>query len=88
MAMTEQEAIGVLLYAKSGRSDYEAFDKAIEAFTKLNMIREITARALRSSDPINYYKAQSLKDIAKICGLKIEDPADNSNNQITIDEII
>ena len=58
---------------------------------KLEKIQEITARALRSSDPINLYKACCINEIAEILGVKVEDPADKSDDnkdQITFDDII
>ena len=58
---------------------------------KLSKIKEITARALRSSDPINLYKAKSLEEIAEILGIEIKDPEateTDNKDQITIDDII
>lgn len=58
---------------------------------KLSKIEEITARALRSSDPINLYKAKSLEEIAEILGIEIKEPEatePDNKDQITIDDII
>ena len=62
----------------------------LEAITKIARIKEITARALRSSDPINLYKALCLNEIAEILGVKVEDPAPDTEDkdQITFDDII
>jgi hypothetical protein len=87
--MTDYEVIGVLLDAKSGRTDYEAFDIAEQAILKLDKIKTITERALRSSDPINLYKARCIKEIAEVLGVKAPDPDKaDSKGQITIDDII
>lgn len=88
--MTDVQAIAILSQAKSGRRDYEAFDKGIEAIGKLNRIQEITLRALRSSDPINLFKACCINEIAEVLGVRVEDPDEKkeSKGQITIDDII
>ena len=87
--MTDLEARAILLNAKAGRTDYEAFDRAEQAILKLDKIKTITERALRSSDPINLYKALCIKEIAEVLGVKAPDPADTeSKGQITIDDII
>lgn len=88
--MTDTQAVGVLLQAKHGRSDGEAFDKGVEAIVKLSKIQTITERALRSEDPINLYKAKALDDIAQLLGIKRETPAEqtDSNDQLTFDDII
>ena len=67
-----------------------AYSYAIDALNNINRITAIVERALRSSDPINLYKAKSLDDIAAILGVKIEDPADTGldKDQITFDDII
>ena len=88
--MTDTQAVGVLLQAKSGRRDYEAFDKGVDAIVKLSKIQTITERALRSEDPINLYKARALDEIAKILGIEFKAPAPESDSkgQITFDDII
>lgn len=88
--MTDYEVIGVLLDAKSGRTDYEAFDKAISAVDMISKIRTITERALKAEDPINLYKARALEEISKILGIETAPPvtAPADNNQITFDDII
>ena len=88
--MTDTQAVGVLLQAKHGRSDGEAFDKGVEAIVKLGKIQTITERALRSEDPINLYKARALEDIAQLLGIKREAPAEqtDSNDQLTFDDIL
>lgn len=89
--MTDLEARAILLNAKAGRTDYEAFDRAEQAILKLDKIKTITERALRSSDPINLYKACCINEIAELLGVKFEDPveeSDSNKDQITIDDII
>ena len=87
--MTDLEARAILLYVKAGRTDYEAFDIAEQAILKLDKIKTITERALRSSDPINLYKALCIKEIAEVLGVKAPDPAETeSKGQITFDDII
>ena len=88
--MNDLEARAILLNAKAGRTDYEAFDRAEQAILKLDKIKTITERALRSSDPINLYKALCINEIAEILGVKVEDPEEKkeSKGQITIDDII
>lgn len=87
--MTDTQVVGVLLQAKHGRSDGEAFDKGVEAIVKLSKIQTITERALRSEDPINLYKALCIKEIAEVLGVKAPDPVETeSKGQITFDDII
>ena len=90
--MTEQQVIAHLLYIKSGANPTlypDIFNTAIEDINKLRKIKEITERALRSSDPINLYKASCIKEIAEILGVKAPAPAETeSKGQITIDDII
>lgn len=88
--MNDLEARAILLNAKAGRTDYEAFDIAEQAILKLDQIKTIVERALRSSDPINLYKALCINEIAQILGVKVEDPEEKkeSKGQITIDDII
>ena len=87
--MTDLEARAILLHVKAGRTDYEAFDRGEQALLKLDKIKTITERALRSSDPINLYKSLCINEIANILGVKAPDPAETeSKGQITIDDII
>ena len=87
--MTDLEARAILLNAKAGRTDYEAFDRAEQAILKLDKIKTITERALRSSDPINLYKALCIKEIAEVLGVKAPDPAEiESKGQINFDDIL
>ena len=88
--MNDLEARAILLNAKAGRTDYEAFDRGEQAILKLYKIREITERALRSEDPINLYKARALDEIAEILGIELKAPAEEPDNkdQITFDDII
>ena len=88
--MTDTQAVGVLLQAKHGRSDGEAFDKGVEAIVKLSKIQTITERALRSEDPINLYKARALDEIAQLLGIELKAPAEqaDSKDQLTFDDII
>lgn len=58
---------------------------------KIDKIQEITERALRSSDPINLYKAQALEEIYKILGGELKAPAEDSEldkDQVTFDDIL
>ena len=88
--MTEDEAKEVLLNV--GNFTKEAFKVSIKSLDDIIKIKDITALALRSEDPINLYKARALDEIAKILGieLKAPDPAEDpdSKDQITIDDII
>lgn len=90
--MNDLEARSILLNAKAGRLDYEAFDRGEQAILKLDKIKTIVERALRSEDPINLYKARALDEIAKTLGieLKAPDPAEESDSkdQITFDDIL
>jgi hypothetical protein len=88
--MTDSQTIGILLQTKSGRTDYEAFDRGAEAIGKLNRIQAITERALRSEDPINLYKARAIDEIAKILNIELKAPAPESDSkgQITFDDIL
>ena len=87
--MTDLEARAILLHAKAGRTDYEAFDRAEQAILTLDKIKTITERALRSQDPINLYKALCINEIAEVLGVKAPDPdKTESKGQITIDDII
>ena len=88
--MNDLEARAILLNAKAGRTDYEAFDRAEQAILKLDQIKTIVERALRSSDPINLYKALCINEIAELLGVKAPDMAEKteSKGQITFDDII
>lgn len=88
--MNDLEARAILLNAKAGRTDYEAFDRGEQAILKLYKVKEITERALRSEDPINLYKARALDEIAEILGIELKAPAteSDSKDQITIYDII
>ena len=91
--MKDPQLISHLLYLKSGGNPtlyLDTLDTAIENTVKLSKVKEITARALRSSDPINLYKACCINEIAELLGVKLEDPVEESDSkgQITIDDII
>ena len=90
--MTDQQLIIRLLYIKRlvAPDLYPDMDQAIEAVINLQKIKEITARALKSEDPINLYKSLCLKEISEILGVKVKDPAEaaDSKGQITFDDII
>ena len=89
--MTDIEARAILLNAKAGRTDYEAFDRGEQAILKLSKIKEITERALRSQDPINLYKACCINEIAELLGIeevKQDIKEQDDKDQITIDDII
>ena len=91
--MTDQQLIVHLLNIKRGANPLlypDIFDQTIEEINKLQRIKEITERALRSSDPINLYKASCINEIAKILGieLKAPSPESDSKGQITFDDII
>ena len=88
--MNDLQARAILLNAKAGRTDYEAFDIAEQAILKLNQVKTIVERALRSSDPINLYKSLCINEIAEILGVRVEDPEEKkeSKGQITLDDII
>lgn len=76
---------------KLAKTAIERAESEAEETSKLNKIQEITARALRSLDPINLYKACCINEIAEILGVKLEDPAeksDDNKDQITFDDII
>lgn len=91
--MTDQQLIIHLLHIKRGANPLlypDIFDQTIEEINKLQRIKEITERALRSEDPINLYKARALEEIAKLLGIELKAPAPetDSNTQITFDDII
>ncbi len=95
--MTDQETIYLINRLKitqelgGGKLEYiEAFEKTLDAFIKFEKIKEITARALRSEDPINLYKAKSLEEIARILEIDTtpKETAPDENNQVTFDDII
>ena len=87
--MYTTEIVAHLLAIKSGRTDYKVFDEAINELYKLNKIREITERAVKSQDPINLYKALCINEIANILNIAVEPEKEKEpNEQITIDEIL
>lgn len=96
--MIDQELMSVLICSTNlgygivieGDRAKEALNMAKEAINKLDKIQTITERALRSSDPINLYKALCINEIAEILGVKVEDPAEKKEDkgQITFDDII
>ena len=87
--MYTTELIAHLLAVKAGRTDYKVFDEVIDELYKLNKIREITTRAVKSQDPINLYKALCINEIAKILGVAVEPEKEKEpSEQITIDEIL
>lgn len=77
---------------KDGLSEETEYESdTITDGEKLDKIKEIVERALRSEDAINQYKAKSLEEIAEILGIEIKEPeAEDTDNkdQITIDDII
>jgi len=90
--MSNRDLITHLLYIESGGNPElfkDVIRQAIDEINTLEKIREITARAVKSQDPINLYKAICIKDIAELLGVKAPDPAETeSKGQITIDDII
>ena len=88
--MTDLEARAIFKGFKFLPKEQKAVDYCLESLDKINKIRAITERALRSSDPINLYKALCINEIAEVLGVKVEDPAPKSEGkgQITIDDII
>ena len=87
--MTDLEAKAIFKGFKFLPREQEAVDYCLESLDKINKIRAITERALRSSDPINLYKALCIKAIAEIVEIKAPDPVDtDKKDQITIDDII
>ena len=99
--MTDLEARAILIqiyntYGISLSSNYkdgvikETFERAEQAILKLDKIKTITERALRSSDPINLYKALCIKEIAEILGVRVTDLVEETDKkgQITFDDII
>ena len=85
--MYTTELIAHLLQIKSGRRDYKVFDETIDELYKLEKIRQIVTRALKSQDPINLYKALSINEIAELLNIAIE-PESKPNEQITIDDLL
>lgn len=100
--MTDKEAIDVLItnlicdFCHRGYKacdtckTKETLDYCTEAFDKIQKIKDITERALRSLDPINLYKARALAEIAEILGIELKDQVEDSDSkdQITFDDII
>lgn len=85
--MYTTELIAHLLQIKSGRRDYKVFDETIDELYKLEKIRQMVTRALKSQDPINLYKALSINEIAELLNIAIE-PESKPNEQITIDDLL
>lgn len=90
--MNNRELITHLLYIESGGNPElfkDVIRQAIDEINTLEKIREITARAVKSQDPINLYKALSINEIAKLLNIPVEpEKKEDSNEQITIDEIL
>ena len=87
--MYTTELVAHLLAVKAGRTDYKIFDEVIEELYKLNKVREIVTRAVKSQDSINLYKALSINEIAKLLNIPVEpEKKEDSNEQITIDDIL
>ena len=83
------DALGTVF--KLARTAIERDEEESEERDLISKIRVIVYRALLSSDPINLYKALCINEIAQILGVKVEDPAeesDNNKDQITFDDII
>ena len=97
--MTDQEALDIFIekiewYDQFGdnipkvwKNKRDAYSVAVKCIKERERIKEIVARAFRSQDPINLYKAQSLNEIADILEIKINDD-NGSGSQITIDDVI
>ena len=97
--MTDQEALDVFIenvewYDQFGdnipkvwKTKRDAYSVAVRCIKERDRIKEIVARALRSQDPINLYKAQSLNEIADILEIKIDDD-NGSGSQIDIFDIL
>ena len=88
--MNNTELIAHLIYIKAGGSPAlftDVIQGSIDELYKLEKIREIVTRAVKSQDPINLYKALSINEIAKILSIPIEQEQ-KPNDQITIDEIL
>ena len=88
--MSNTELIAHLIYIKAGGSPAlftDVIQGSIDELYKLEKIREIVTRAVKSQDPINLYKALSINEIAKILSIPLEQEQ-KPNDQITIDEIL
>lgn len=88
--MYTTELIAHLLYIKAGGSPAlftDVIQGSIDELYKLEKIREIVTRALKSQDPINLYKALSINEIAELLNITIE-PESKPNEQITIDDLL
>lgn len=90
--MNNRELITHLLYIESGGNPElfkDVIRQAIDEINTLEKIREIIARAVKSQDPINLYKALSINEIARLLNIPLEpEKKEDSNEQITIDDII
>ena len=90
--MNEQQLIIRLLFIKRllSPSYIDDMDQAIEAVKTLQKVKDITARALRSEDPINLYKSLCLKEIAEALKINTAPPESQAEDkgQITFDDII
>lgn len=90
--MNNRELITHLLYIESGGNPElfkDVIRQAIDEINTLEKIREITARAVKSQDPINLYKALSINEIARLLNIPVEpEKKEDSNEQITFDDIL
>lgn len=90
--MSNRDLITHLLYIESGGNPElfkDVIRQAIDEINTLEKIREITARAVKSQDPINLYKALSINEIANLLNIPVEpEKKEDSNEQITIDDIL
>ena len=94
--MTDKELVTHLKFiklaaefnAKPVGARAEALDMAIKAVEDRILCREIIERALRSSDPINFYKAQALERLGEILEVKRDNPEPAEKEQITFDDIL
>ncbi len=90
--MNNRELITHLLYIESGGKPElfrDVIQQTIDELNTLEKIREIVTRAVKSQDPINLYKALSINEIAKLLNIAVEpEKKEDSNEQITIDEIL
>lgn len=94
-AMTTEQYINTITSLKKVQSEIDEIDKSLEELerlrAKINRIKEITERALRSQDPINLYKACCINEIAELLGIeevKQDIKEQDDKDQITIDDII
>lgn len=88
--MSTTELIGHLIYIKAGGLPAlypDVIQGSIDDLYKLEKIRQIVTRALKSQDPINLYKALSINEIAELLNITIE-PESKPREQITIDDLL